>query len=71
VLGSPEEDDLGFLRSQNAKRYIQSLPKQQRVPLAQLYPTVQPMAMDLIDKMLVFDPNKRITGGKFLTTLSC
>ncbi|GAQ82056.1 Mitogen-activated protein kinase [Klebsormidium nitens] len=61
VLGSPEEGDLGFLRSQNAKRYIQSLPKQQRVPLAQLYPTVQPMAMDLIDKMLVFDPNKRIT----------
>jgi hypothetical protein len=62
LLGSPEDDDLGFLRSENARRYLRQLPRYARVPLAQRYRDLQPAAIDLIDKMLVFDPDKRITG---------
>ncbi|KAL1818942.1 hypothetical protein DCAR_0415173 [Daucus carota subsp. sativus] len=61
LLGTPTEADLGFVRNEDAKRYIMQLPRHPRQSLRQLYPQVHPLAIDLIDKMLTFDPSKRIT----------
>ncbi|XP_047337750.1 mitogen-activated protein kinase homolog NTF6-like [Impatiens glandulifera] len=61
LLGSPEEEDLGFLRSENAKKYVKQLPKFPKWTFAEKFPDLSPEAMDLVDKMLVFDPSKRIT----------
>lgn len=61
LIGSPEDADLGFLRSDNARRYIRQLPRYARQPLAQRFPNINPEAIDLIDRMLVFDPARRIT----------
>jgi len=62
VIGSPTTDaELAFINSDKARRYIRSLPHHPRVDFAKLYPSSSPLAVDLIDKMLVFDPSKRIT----------
>jgi len=61
VIGSPDEEDLRFINSEKARRYIRSLPKCERVNLHKLYPHCNPLAVDLIDRMLVFDPYKRLT----------
>lgn len=61
LLGTPAESDIGFLSNENAKRYIRNLPFYPRQPLAKVFPHVNPLALDLIDKMLTFDPTKRIT----------
>ncbi|KAJ7540509.1 hypothetical protein O6H91_10G019900 [Diphasiastrum complanatum] len=61
MIGSPEESDLQFIHSQKAKGYIRSLPYTPRVSFARLYPCTNPLAINLLDKMLVFDPRKRIT----------
>lgn len=61
VIGSPSDDELGFITSEKAKRYIRSLPRNERVNFAQLWPAASAAAVDLVDKMLVFDPTKRIT----------
>ncbi|CAM8889350.1 unnamed protein product [Rhodiola kirilowii] len=61
LLGSPEDKDLGFLRSDNARKYIKKLshcPKQQ---FLKKFPNMPPLAADLAERMLVFDPCKRIT----------
>eukprot|EP00898_Chlorokybus_atmophyticus_P001567 jgi/Chlat1/2410/Chrsp17S00181 len=61
VVGSPEEDDMKFIQSDRARRYLKGLPKKKRVPLQTLYPRSAELAIDLIEKMLVFDPSKRVT----------
>eukprot|EP00252_Welwitschia_mirabilis_P022696 TRINITY_DN6222_c0_g3_i1.p1 TRINITY_DN6222_c0_g3~~TRINITY_DN6222_c0_g3_i1.p1 ORF type:complete len:378 (+),score=57.65 TRINITY_DN6222_c0_g3_i1:500-1633(+) len=66
LLGSPDNSDLGFLRSDNAKRYIRQLPQVPKQPFAQKYPNIDPVAIDLAEKMLVFDPTKRITVDEAL-----
>lgn len=61
LLGSPDESDLGFLRSDGARRHVMQLPKFPKQPFSVKFPHVAPVAIDLLEKMLVFDPLKRIT----------
>ncbi|KAM3307439.1 hypothetical protein P3S67_009182 [Capsicum chacoense] len=61
LLGSPEDSDLGFLRSDNARKYVKQLPRVPKQPFSKHFPDVSPLALDLAERMLVFDPAKRIT----------
>lgn len=61
LLGSPDDASLGFLRSDNARRYVKQLPQYRKQQFSARFPNVSPAALDLLEKMLVFDPNKRIT----------
>lgn len=61
LLGTPTESDLGFIRNEDSKRYLRQLPPLPRQPLATVFPHVHPLAIDLVDKMLTFDPKRRIT----------
>ncbi|GLT43254.1 hypothetical protein SLA2020_172180 [Shorea laevis] len=61
LLGTPTESDLGFVQNEDARRYIRQLPSHQRQPLASVFPNVHPLAIDLVDRMLTFDPTRRIT----------
>lgn len=49
------------MTSEKAKRFMRGQPFKPKVPLAKLYPKANPEALDLLEKMLVFDPAKRIT----------
>ncbi|OMJ85030.1 hypothetical protein SteCoe_13752 [Stentor coeruleus] len=59
VLGMPSQEDMSFIGNESAKRYIKSLPKRQRVPWSTLYPKANPIALDLLNNMLVFNPDNR------------
>ncbi|GBG74604.1 hypothetical protein CBR_g19012 [Chara braunii] len=61
MIGSPSEEDLHFISSQKARSYIRSLPFTSRVSIARLFPRSNALAINLIDRMLVFDPRRRIT----------
>ncbi|CAA3020662.1 mitogen-activated kinase homolog MMK1 [Olea europaea subsp. europaea] len=60
LIGTPSEAELEFL-NENAKRYIRNLPPHPRQRFTEKFPQVHPLAIDLIEKMLTFDPRKRIT----------
>jgi mitogen-activated protein kinase 1/3 len=49
-----------------ARKYIRSLPKRNKQSWASLYPKANPVALDLLAKMLVFNPNKRFTTDQCL-----
>lgn len=61
ILGSQKEEDLEFIDNPKARKYIKSLPYSLGTPFSRLYPNAHPMAIDLLQKMLVFDPSKRIS----------
>nr|AFK44020.1 unknown [Lotus japonicus] len=61
VLGSQDDPDLEFIDNPKARRFIKTLPFTRGKHFSQLYPQADPLAIDLLQKMLVFDPTKRIT----------
>ncbi|KAK4786112.1 hypothetical protein SAY86_002801 [Trapa natans] len=61
VLGKPGEDDIALLQSFRSRQFIRSLPYVRSIPLSSFLPSIDPLALDLLEKMLVFNPNKRIT----------
>ena len=66
TLGQPSSADLSVIENPQAVEYIQALPKKPPVPFAALYPNANPLAIDLLEKMLVFDPRKRISASDAL-----
>eukprot|EP00850_Spirogloea_muscicola_P024958 SM001846S03856 [mRNA] locus=s1846:360:1941:- [translate_table: standard] len=61
LVPSPAATGQSVVQSQKARSYIRTLPYQPPVPLSRRYTRANPQALDLIEKMLVFDPRKRIT----------
>lgn len=60
-IGTPCEEDLHFVVSERAKRFMKSQPMRPGVPFGKLFPKASPEALDLLQRMLVFDPAKRIS----------
>ncbi|KAK9473824.1 kinase-like domain-containing protein [Dipodascopsis tothii] len=62
VLGTPAMEDYYAIKSGKAREYIRKLPFKKRVPIAaRLPPQTSPLAIDLVEKMLTFNPTKRIS----------
>lgn len=64
VLGTPSDDELRG--SPKAKRYVQSLPLKLKQKWSDIFPHASELALDLLDKMLKFDPLARITADEAL-----
>ena len=59
-LGKPQEDDLGFVRSDKARRFLSMLPcDETATTLPQLLQNANGEAVDLVDRMLKFCPERR------------
>eukprot|EP00823_Brevimastigomonas_motovehiculus_P002709 TRINITY_DN162_c0_g1_i1.p1 TRINITY_DN162_c0_g1~~TRINITY_DN162_c0_g1_i1.p1 ORF type:complete len:604 (-),score=216.54 TRINITY_DN162_c0_g1_i1:371-2182(-) len=60
-LGTPTEADMKFISNEKALDYIKLLKKQPKIPFAKIYPHANPLAIDLMEKMLTFNPHRRIS----------
>ncbi len=61
VLGSPSSEDLSYIQNKGAREFVMKFPKKNKVCFSKLFPKANPSALDLLDKILVFNQNKRIT----------
>lgn len=69
VLGTPNSEDYYNIKSKRAREYIRLLPFCKKVPFAELFagcPNADPLMLDLLEQLLVFNPAKRITVEKAL-----
>lgn len=60
-LGTPSESTLSRIGSPRAQEYVRNLPYMSKIPFQQLFPRANPDALDLLDRMLAFDPSQRIS----------
>ena len=60
ILGSPTEEDMSFILDPQARKFITDLPKTKKIEFNQIYPNSNPLAIDLLEKMLCFNPRNRI-----------
>eukprot|EP00586_Coscinodiscus_wailesii_P012982 CAMPEP_0172499648 /NCGR_PEP_ID=MMETSP1066-20121228/129164_1 /TAXON_ID=671091 /ORGANISM="Coscinodiscus wailesii, Strain CCMP2513" /LENGTH=492 /DNA_ID=CAMNT_0013273507 /DNA_START=546 /DNA_END=2024 /DNA_ORIENTATION=- len=60
-LGKVSEEDLDFVTSEKAKRFMRRLPDKSPQPLSRQFPNTPPDALDLLQRMLTVHPRKRIT----------
>lgn len=67
-LGRPDDDDLDFITSERARRFICSLQQKSGKKMADIFPKYaeETEALDLLQKMLEFHPDRRITIEKAL-----
>ena len=61
VLGSPTPEDLAYIGNESALKYIKSLPKRSKQSWQSLYQKANPVGLELLAKMLTFNPDKRFT----------
>ena len=60
ILGSPNENDMSFISDPQARKFVNDLPKNKSISFSQIYPNGNPLAIDLLTKMLCFNPKNRI-----------
>lgn len=69
LLGSPPSDVIDTICSENTLRFVQLLPHRDPIPFSERFALcthVEPEAIDLLSKMLIFDPKKRISAADAL-----
>jgi serine/threonine protein kinase len=60
TIGTPSKNDLGFISDPKAYEYVRSFPHLEKVPLKDLFPFVDDQCLDLLEKLLQFNPEKRL-----------
>ncbi|KAG7709668.1 hypothetical protein KL948_002391 [Ogataea haglerorum] len=61
VLGTPNEHTMQSIKSSRAQAYVRSLPYMPKVPFENFFPHANPLAIDLLNRMLTLNPEDRIT----------
>lgn len=63
LLGTPKNSELDFIENEKAKVFLQNYPHKEKGKFDEIFNEVKadPKGLDLLNKMLIFDPRKRIS----------
>lgn len=61
LLGNPASQFVNKIENQKNKEFVLSLPKRTGQDFKELFKDANPAAIDLLKKMLTYDPDERIS----------
>ncbi|CAE7565021.1 erkA [Symbiodinium sp. KB8] len=61
IIGLPPAEEREYIRSDQALKFLASLPEKVKQSWGEVFPQANPKAIDLLEKMLQFHPTKRLT----------
>jgi mitogen-activated protein kinase 1/3 len=61
VIGTPDPTDLDFITDPKAQQYVDSFPRKAPKPLTDFFPACGADELDILSRMLVFNPRRRIS----------
>ncbi|MBN3325835.1 MK14A kinase, partial [Atractosteus spatula] len=67
LTGSPHPSLVEKMQSKDARRYVQSLPHQEKRNFRAVFPHMDRKVVDLLEKMLLLDPERRVTAKEALS----
>lgn len=67
LLGTPSLDTISRVRNEKARRYLSSMRKKEPIPFSHKFPNADPLALDLLQRLLAFDPKDRPTAEESLS----
>uniref|UniRef100_A0A673UNZ3 mitogen-activated protein kinase n=1 Tax=Suricata suricatta TaxID=37032 RepID=A0A673UNZ3_SURSU len=67
VTGTPPDEFVQRLQSAEAKNYMKGLPELEKKDFASILTNASPLAVNLLEKMLVLDAEQRVTAAEALT----
>ncbi|KAG8557152.1 hypothetical protein GDO81_018350 [Engystomops pustulosus] len=66
VIGSPKPSLINKMESKHAQDYLKMLPEKQKKNFKELFPTMSALEIDLLEKMLDLDPERRLSAAECL-----
>ncbi|KAF9051263.1 kinase-like domain-containing protein [Panaeolus papilionaceus] len=66
TLGTPSIDDFYAINSHKSREYIRALPFRKKKNFLHMFPTANPLAIDLMEQCLTFSPKKRPSAAEAL-----
>ncbi|KAI3836109.1 hypothetical protein MKW92_001297 [Papaver armeniacum] len=66
LLGTPSTESVARIRNEKARRYLSGMWKKPPVPFTQKFPKVDPLALNLLERLLAFDPKDRPSAEEAL-----
>ena len=66
VLGTPASSDVSFVRSEEALSYLKTMPRKKAKSFAAVVPTASKPCLNLIESLVAFNPDKRISADDAL-----
>lgn len=66
VLGTPDISFIAKIHKEAAQKWVHRQRRRSKIPFDELYPNANQQALDLLEKLLVYDPKQRITAVEAL-----
>ncbi|KAM5149048.1 mitogen-activated protein kinase 14-like [Mantella aurantiaca] len=66
VIGSPQPSLINKMESKHAQDYLKMLPQRKKKNFKEVFPTMNALEIDLLEKMLELDPEKRLSAAECL-----